>query len=263
MWFRNPGGTPGAAWQALCPPSPSWSQSLGPPSGSAVPSASHRQTDEGKHCAPGPPGLAAAGQRRKTEKTTFHNAARDNFTHSNPPPPQEKTLRNFWVTVYFSVLFPIASPGIWRKFLEVSGCANSRFDCMRDLQCRCQIWVSSIPSKSLSLPLSSCVYISKKRIRRRWEYICCCFKGIVNLCDYHFHWLIISWLSKDLVSTSLKLSTPVVQQTRAVHMQTVFLFLELISFIPPSSKKTANFSTNSIKTWFYCSHATDMTAISH
>lgn len=55
-----------------------------------MPSASHRQTDEGKHCAPGPPGLAAAGQRRKTEKTTFHNAARDNFTHSNPPPPKKK-----------------------------------------------------------------------------------------------------------------------------------------------------------------------------
>lgn len=161
MWFRTPGGTPGAAWQALCPPSPSGSQSLGPPSGSAVPSASHRRTDEGKRCARGPPGPAAAGQRRKTEKTTFHNAASANFTHAKK---KKKKKNNSWEFISYCSFFSLISYCFsWslEELLEVSSCANSRFDCMSDdssreriqnlpladqltnklwTQRRCQIW---------------------------------------------------------------------------------------------------------------------------
>lgn len=64
MWFRILGGTPGAAWRALCPRSPSGRRSFGPPSGPAAPSTSHRQTAGETHCAPGPRVPTVEGQRK-------------------------------------------------------------------------------------------------------------------------------------------------------------------------------------------------------
>lgn len=104
MWFRTPGGTPGAAWQALCPRAPSGRRSLGLPSGSAAPSASHRQTDGGKRRAPGPPGPAAAAPRRKREETTFHNSASGNWRC------REKNTREFLSHCLFSGRYFIPSP---------------------------------------------------------------------------------------------------------------------------------------------------------
>lgn len=127
---------------------------------------------------------------------------------------------------FFSMSWDCFSWGL-EELLEVSGCANSRFDCMSDdssqeriqnlplaeqltnklfhwTQSRCQIGCRPYPR--IFHRHRYHVYLKrlkKERIRRRWEHICWCFEGIVNLSDCYFFWLIIPWLSKDLVSVSL------------------------------------------------------------
>lgn len=85
---------------------------------------------------------------------------------------------------FFSMSWDCFSWGL-EELLEVSGCANSRFDCMSDdstqeriqnlplaeqltnklfhwSQSRCQIWVSSLP-KNLPSPSLSCLFKKTKK----------------------------------------------------------------------------------------------------